>query len=88
MSGQNKEPVLPVVRLSLWGIWIRGQGWWKVPAPGIAGLVGKKRAFVDVDKDTVDKYAHWVGGQRMPIDDSLERGEADLLKHENEKGIK
>lgn len=83
------QPITPPAFIppptKLWGIWIYKKGWWKVPASGLAGFIGRTTAYVDTDPDVVDHYAAWIGGRRMPIDASLERSEKELLANEKKK---
>lgn len=68
---------------SMYGIWIPGKGWWKLPKPG-----GGDAAYAELRLDVAYHYAARVvghGAYVQPIDKSLELGEAELLALEKER---
>ena len=58
----------------LYGIWIPGQGWWRING----------RAYADARLSTAQHYARWLGQHARvePIDKSLEDGEEYLKEAE------
>ena len=68
----------------MFGIWIPGKGWWKLPVEGHA----LERAYAEMRREIAEYYARRIirhGAYVQPIDKQLELGEHQLLALEVER---
>ena len=74
-------PDKPVLPPQMYGIWLPGQGWWKLSQPG-----GNAVAYATLRKEEAQYFATWVSGAKVvPIDISLTNGERELLQSEKDR---